>query len=149
MLRVDKANAYDINKRYIDLLKEAKVDCIFNDNIVESNIDQYDLHINESGSVILAKNLISGIRNFRKKWDSQNRILVYNLNGRDALINSSKPGYSFKYLKSDSNITDVFTDVEHRKGITIDLRTFRIRYPSNLIIGHLNINSIRNKFELL
>ena len=64
MLRVDKANAYDINKRYIDLLKEAKVDCIFNDNIVESNIDQYGLHINESGSVILAKNLISGIRNF-------------------------------------------------------------------------------------
>ena len=64
VLRVDKANANDINRRYIDLLKEAKVDCIFNDNIAESNIDQYGLHINESGSVILAKNLISGIRNF-------------------------------------------------------------------------------------
>ena len=64
VLRVDKASANNTNKRYIDLLKEAKVDCIFSDNIAESNIDQYGLHINESGSVILAKNLISGIRNF-------------------------------------------------------------------------------------
>ena len=47
------------------LPKEAKPDCItLNDNIAESNIDQYRLHINKSGSVILAKNLISGIRNF-------------------------------------------------------------------------------------
>ena len=53
MLRVDKADANDINKRYIELLKEAKLDCIFNDNIAESNIDQYGLHINDSGSVIL------------------------------------------------------------------------------------------------
>ena len=29
------------------------------------------------------------------------------------------------------------------------LRTFRVKYPSNVIIGHLNINSIRNKFGLL
>ena len=49
---------------YIELLEEAKLDCIFNDNIAESNIDQYGLHINDSGSVILAKNLISGIGNF-------------------------------------------------------------------------------------
>ena len=40
LLRVDKANASDINKRYIELLKEAKLDCIFNDDIAESNIDQ-------------------------------------------------------------------------------------------------------------
>ena len=64
VLRVDKVNANDINKMYIELLKKAEVDCIFNDNIGEPNIDQYGLHINESGSVILAKNLISGIRNF-------------------------------------------------------------------------------------
>ena len=64
LLQVDKTNANDTNKSYIELLKEAKLDCIFNDNIAESNIDQYGLHINDSGSVILAKNLISGIRNF-------------------------------------------------------------------------------------
>ena len=113
MLRVDKANANDVNKMYIELLKKAELDCIFNDNIGEPNIDQCGLHINESGSVILAKNLISGIRNFWKKSDSQKRILVSNLNGRDTSINSSKYGYSSKYLKSDSNITGAITHVEH------------------------------------
>ena len=95
MLQVDKANAIDITKRYIELLMEAKLDCIFNGNIAESNIDQYGLNINESGYAILAENL----------RDSQKRILVYNLNGRDTSINSSKHGDSSKYLKSDSNIT--------------------------------------------
>ena len=33
VIRVDKGNANDINKKYIDLLKRAKVDSIFNDNI--------------------------------------------------------------------------------------------------------------------
>ena len=41
VLGVDKTNANDINKRYNDLLKEANVDCIFNDNVTYSNIDQY------------------------------------------------------------------------------------------------------------
>ena len=45
VFRVDKASANDINKSFIDLLKEAKVDCIFNNNITEPNIDQYGLHI--------------------------------------------------------------------------------------------------------
>ena len=52
---------------YIELLNEAKLDCIFNDNIAAPNMDQDGLHINGSGSVIPAKNLISGIRNFWKK----------------------------------------------------------------------------------
>ena len=33
VLQVDKTNANDTNKSYIELLKEAKLDCIFNDNI--------------------------------------------------------------------------------------------------------------------
>ena len=32
LLQVDKTNANDTNKSYIELLKEAKLDCIFNDN---------------------------------------------------------------------------------------------------------------------
>ena len=29
------------------------------------------------------------------------------------------------------------------------LKNLRVSYPNNIIIGHLNINSIRNKFETL
>ena len=39
--------------------------------------------------------------------------------------------------------------MEHHRNTIIDLRTSRVKYPSNVIIGHLNISSIRNKFELL
>ena len=50
----------------------------------------------------------------------------------DTSINSSKLGYSSKYLTSDSNITDVFIHVEQHRDTTTDLRTFRIKYPSNV-----------------
>ena len=86
---------------------------------------------------------------FEKIGTRKKRILVYNLNGRDTSINSSKHGDSSKYLKSDSNITRAIIHVEHHRDTIIDLRTFRIKYPSNVIIGHLNTSSIRNKFELL
>ena len=100
--------------------------------------------------VILAKNQVYfRYTKFLKKRDSQKRIIVYNLNGRDTSISTSKHGCSSKYLKSDFNITGVFTHLEHHRDATIDLRTFHIKYPSNIIIGHLNINSITNKFELL
>ena len=39
--------------------------------------------------------------------------------------------------------------MKHHRDSIIDLSTFRVKYSSNVIIGHLNINSIRNKFELL
>ena len=29
------------------------------------------------------------------------------------------------------------------------LKNLLVSYPNNIIIGHLNINSIRNKFEML
>ena len=82
---------------------------------------------------------------YEKICNSIKRILIRNLNGRDI----SKYGYSSKYLKSDSNIIDVLTHEEHHRDTIKNLRTFRIKYPNNITIGHLNVNSIRNKFELL
>lgn len=56
VLRVDKTNANDINKSYMDLPKEAKLDSIFSDNIAEPNIDQQRLYLNEPGSVLFWRN---------------------------------------------------------------------------------------------
>ena len=39
--------------------------------------------------------------------------------------------------------------MKHHRDSIIDLSTFRVKCPSNLITGNLNINSIRNKFEFL
>ena len=38
---------------------------------------------------------------------------------------------------------------ENESDINLVLRKPRGSYPNNVIIGHLNINSIRNKFEML
>ena len=38
---------------------------------------------------------------------------------------------------------------ENESGINLVLRKLHVSYPNNVIIGHLNINSIRNKFEML
>ena len=61
VLRVDKANANDINKAFTELVKESNLDFISHENIKESHINEYGLHINRTGSSILTKNLISGI----------------------------------------------------------------------------------------
>ena len=61
VLRVDKANANDINKAFTELVKESNLDFISHENKKESHINEYGLHINRTGSSILTKNLIWGI----------------------------------------------------------------------------------------
>ena len=58
VLRVDKANANDINKAFTELVKESNLDFISHENKKESHINEYGLHINRTGSSILTKNLI-------------------------------------------------------------------------------------------
>ena len=41
------------------------------------------------------------------------------------------------------------TTAENESDINLVLRKLRVSYPNSCIIGHLNINSIRNKFEML
>ena len=76
VLRIDKANANDINKDFIELVKESNLDYISHENIKESRIDEYGLHINRTGSSILPKNLISGIRNFGCFLDSKKEVNI-------------------------------------------------------------------------
>ena len=61
---VYKANANDIYKNLTELVKESSLDYISHKNIKGLHIDECGLHINRTGSFILTKNLILGIRNF-------------------------------------------------------------------------------------
>ena len=64
VLRVDKVNGNHINKVFMELVTESNLDYISHENIQESHIDEYGLHINRTGSAIFAENLISGSCNF-------------------------------------------------------------------------------------
>ena len=44
---------------------------------------------------------------------------------------------------------DIETPKNNSEDDVLVLKNFCISYPNNMIIGHLNINSIRNKFEML
>ena len=46
-------------------------------------------------------------------------------------------------------LTECETTTENESDIHLVLRNLCVSYPNNVMIGHLNINSIRNKFEML
>ena len=64
VLRVDKANSDINNKKFISFLNSTDLNCIQHENIDEKQLNEYVLHINRTGSINLAKNLISGIWKF-------------------------------------------------------------------------------------
>ena len=45
--------------------------------------------------------------------------------------------------------TDSETPKNNSEDDMLVLKNLRVSYPNNIIIGHLNINSICNKFEML
>ena len=123
------------------------MDCIFSNNITEFILISMG-YIIMSHICYFHKEFDFRKMEFLEKRDSKRRTLSYNLNGRDTSTNSSKHGYSSKYVKIDSSITDVFNHEENRRDTITGWRTFRIKYPNNVITDHLNINSVRSKFEL-
>lgn len=70
------------------------------DYVAEHNIDKYGLNINISGSMILAKNHVTGIQNLRNKKSSQ-KVLTPKLNKS---FNSSKAASNKKTPFTRNNI---------------------------------------------
>ena len=64
VMHVDKANSDINNKKFISLVNSTDWDCIHHENIDESHLNEYGLHINRARFINLAKNLISGIQKF-------------------------------------------------------------------------------------
>ena len=70
VIRTDKSNTYENNKEFINYLKKAKFGCIYHTNITEDHFNVYGLHINGSGTRVLAKNLIAGTHGMWREKDS-------------------------------------------------------------------------------
>ena len=140
VLRIDKANANDINKTFTELVKESNLDYISHENINESHINEYSLNINRTGSSILAKNLISGIRNFWCFLDSKKEV---NIDG--SCLNNIR---FYDNLRPGSETISMNSIPEkHQDDIILGLKNLRVKYFNKIIMGHLNINSIRNNLN--
>ena len=142
VLRVDKANANDINKAFIELVKEPNSDYISHENVKESDIDEYDIDIYRTDSSILAKNLISGIHNYWCFSESKKEI---NIDG--SCLNKIR---FYDNLRPESEAISMNSvPDEHQDDIIFGLKNLCVKYSNKIIMGYFNINSIRNKFELL
>ena len=88
---------------------------------------------------MLAGNLLSRIRMFWCNTNSSEQISLSNEQHNHNRINSSN-------YNSSINDTPAISD---NCNVNSVLRRLRLNHPQQIIIGHLNINSIRNKFDLM
>ena len=106
---------------------------ISNSNITPSHLSKDGIHLNDIGTFRLGDVNVSGFfLNGRNAWlPISDRILVDNKSNFKMQIVGTEPYWSTDSL---SNQSDALTEI-------------RIKNPKRLIIAHLNINSLRNKFD--
>ena len=134
LLRVNKANASDINKDFTEQVKKSNLYYISHENINVSYIDEWS-SINRTGSSILAKNVISGICNFRYFLDSKKEV---NIDG--SWLNNIR-FYDNLRPQSETIFMNSATD-EYQDDNILGMKNLRVKYSNEIIWGHLNINSI-------
>ena len=119
-------------------MKQEERHVIFHNNISASNLHWDSLLLNSHGTVILAGNLLSRILTFWQNEDSTKETNLSNcLNGNN-IINSS----NYKSLINDNSA------IQLGSGNSV-LKRLCSNHPQQVIIGHLNINCIRNTFDIM
>ena len=73
------------------------------------------------------------------------KLITYDLN------HESNFAQSMEEYDLTLNISQIDSEIPNNNSLDdmLVLKNIRVSYPNNIIIGHLNINSIRNKFEML
>ena len=127
IIRTDKKNlekpCVDTNARLKNFCKQKNLDLIVNNNLKENHLAKKKLHLNRKGDSIFAKNLIDFIEG-NGNFDSDGELFQME-----------------EDVSDDSTI--LHSDVKK------SLKNIRNTNINKLIFGHLNINSLRNKFDLL
>ena len=114
-------------------LLQLKIDKINNNNIIVRHLGGKGLHLNQSGSNFLSKNVLIAIEKFwkAKEWaDTSN----------NSFVESEKPfrpESASVSRRSNTSLTTCF------------LENLRAKSNNRPIIAQLNINSLRNKFGFL
>ena len=120
-----KEKAEAVNKLLVDICEQNEIPLIDHGNIsTKRHLNKSKLHLNAHGKSRFVKNL----KNFFKKF---NRRGIW---GNRDPVKSSPPLIDPK-INSLSDLTSI--------------KLQRKENYKNLIIGHLNINSVRNKFEMI
>ena len=124
------------------------MDVIDNGNITSNELNKGGLHLNLWGLGKLAINFITRIKKFVTTWRVTGSF--HKASGFDTEVNFrffTNLGYTEKSDKSGINQLNSTNSEESLKNDT--LNEIRKKNSNRIITAHLNINSIRNKFEML
>ena len=109
------------------------------------------IHLNKTGTGKIAVNFVRKIKSFKTQWQVTGSLFDKHFNfcpnsvtyllgkQRNENLDKSRPEQK-KILSA--------CDLSHEKGLD-KLNVARSRNPNRILIAHLNINSLRNKFEML
>ena len=115
-----KTKADEVNKILEEICGKKGIPLIRNNNInSKRHLNRSRLHLNDTGVSVLVRNFKTFLTNFEWQIDQgiQNDNSSPSLNGAEAFLNDIKK-----------------------------IKQQRVKNANNTIIGHLNINSFRNKF---
>ena len=122
---IDK-EVLDTNLRLRNFCIQKNIDYIDNTNIKEDHQRNKKLHLNKRGNRVLVQNLL---RYLQSKY-------LENVNCN--CFTESYDEYKFENLSEDS--TDSYEE---------NLKDTSKKILQNIVVGQVNINSLRNKFDLL
>ena len=111
--------------RQIKDCKQKNIDFVDNSNIIEEHLGSKKLHLNKRGNSILAKNILKFLRDSYWNDDILNCGMKYD-------------EYTSKLPSKSVNSVSVGS-----------IRDVGKRNLKRINLGHLNINLIRNKFDLI
>ena len=119
---LEKSHA-DTNSRLKNFCKQKNIGLIDDENLKENQLGIKKLHLNRKGNILFAKNLLKFIEdnwNFRSETD---------------------------IFKEENGASDDSTVLQ--SDVKKSLKNIRTSNNNKLIFGHLNVNSLRNKFDIL
>ena len=133
-----------------NMLISLNVPFVKNKNISRKHLGYKDLHLNSYGSSRLAMNLISVIKKFRNNASYPTDSLEYKYS-EVKITNPHNNIYSCFEQSSADNISFIDENEESSESTSFlnKLKAMHIANINRLMIGHININSIRNKSEML
>ena len=132
MTRVDDGKAGFTISKLNDLLEEMDIPIVKNRNITVNHLGSKGLQLNPHGTARFAINLKASIRKLWTRYGNSVHTGYQNFNAKN-------------YLSANSNYTEVNDDTS---DLDI-LKDLRCKILNRILIGHLIINSLRNKFEIL
>ena len=138
-VRIDHGKANLTLRNVNKHLETLNLECIENGNISAQHLGRKGLHLNSKGKGRLAINFLNHIRKFWRPVEHLNEPL--SSNNQSDEVEHKVSG------KLESPPPEPIID-RNTNGIC-KLKQLRNQNPHRIIIGHLNINSIRNKFESL